>query len=84
MRVVGEIPHEKFKITVFSGNNKYHLKIEIDAFEQVYKIPSSAVNSWEEIKPMVTHDFLVNCLHRFMSMREEWNDAFKKLENESN
>lgn len=77
MRVVGDIPHEKFKITVFSGNNKYHIKIEIDAYEQVFKVPHDEVNSWEDLKPLLTHDFLVSCLHRFVAMREEWNNALK-------
>lgn len=75
MRVVGEIPHEKFKITVFSGNNKYQLKIEIDEYEQVFKIPTDQLQSWEDIKPLVTHDFLVKCLHRFVAMRTEWTDT---------
>ena len=38
MRVVKEIPHSACKITVFSWNQKYLIKLEQGDFEQTFKV----------------------------------------------
>lgn len=77
MRVVAEIPHSHFKITVFSWNGKFQLKVELDQYEQVYKINEADVDGIEDIKNMVTDAFLKQCFIRFLTMREDWSNAFK-------
>jgi hypothetical protein len=64
MRIVDEIPHERFKIQIFSYNSKYTLKIELDQFEQSFKIGELDVMGTDDIKSMVTTEFLNKCLKR--------------------
>ncbi len=76
MRVLRDIPHELYKIQIFQYNEKYIVKIELDQFEQTYKIGQLDVNSLDEIENMVTDQLLSNALKRFVQMREDWQDAF--------
>lgn len=77
MRHIKDIPHERFKIQLMNYNSKYILKIEIDQFEQLYKIGELEVTSLDAIEKMVTPEFLKNCLNRFIDMRNDWNAAFQ-------
>lgn len=78
MRVIAEIPHPRYKIQVFSYNSKYLVKIELGQFEQVFKIAEGDVGGLEEVKQMITEDLLKNTLDRFISMRTDWELAFKQ------
>ena len=80
MRVVEEIPHDQFKITIFSWNNKYILKIEIGQFEQVYKINESDVMGTDDIKSMLDSAFLSKVMNRFVEMRSDFAESFKKIQ----
>lgn len=79
MRVVDEIPHELFKITIFSWNAKYIIKFELDNFEQVYKISEDAVSGLAEIKNIVNEAFLDEVFEHFISMRASFTKAFQHL-----
>lgn len=76
MRLVKEIPHERFKISIFNYNAKYIVKVELSQFEQIFKIEETDVAGLEEVEAMVTTELLTNCLHRFISMRTDWENAF--------
>ena len=78
MRVVAEIPHSRFKITVFHWNAKYLLKVEIDRYEQCFKIEEEEVDGIEGVKAMVDAEFLKRCMERFLTMREDWTQAWKR------
>jgi hypothetical protein len=77
MRHIKDIPHERFKIQLMNYNSKYILKIEIDQFEQLFKIGELEVTSLDAIEKMVTPEFLKNCLNRFIDMRNDWQAAFQ-------
>ncbi len=76
VRVIAEIPHERYKIQIFNYNSKYIVKVELGQFEQVFKIGELDVNGIEEIQSMVTDELLENCLQRFISMRADWENSF--------
>jgi hypothetical protein len=76
MRTVAEIPHHTFRISIFSYNSKYILKIELGQFEQVYKINEMDINGLEELKNMLSETFYENCMDRFLKMREDWQKSF--------
>lgn len=78
MRLVKEIPHERYKIQIFQYNGKFILKIELGQFEQTYKIGELDVDSLADIENMITDDLLKNSLERFLKMREDWGIAFKE------
>jgi hypothetical protein len=78
MRVVAEIPHSKFKIQIFHYNSKFILKIELDHFEQIYKINELDVFGVEDVKKMITEELLSDTFDRFLAMRKNWSTAFKQ------
>jgi hypothetical protein len=77
MRVIDEIPHERFKIQIFNYNSKYIVKIELGQFEQSYKIGELDVMGLDDVKGMVSQEFLNGCLKRFITMREDWEESFR-------
>jgi|TARA_R110000737_G_scaffold250424_1_gene260150 hypothetical protein len=77
MRLIAEIPHDRYKISLFNYNAKYMVKIELGQFEQMFKIGETDVMSIEEVKNMITPELLSNCLQRFISMRSDWEKAFQ-------
>ena len=81
MRLVTEVPHSRYKIQIFNYNSKFIVKIELDQFEQVYKIGETDVNGVEEVVKMVNESLLKNSLTRFIEMRSDWGSAFKEINN---
>jgi len=77
MRIVKEVPHPRFKITIFSWNDKYIVKIEDAHLEQTFKINSSEVTGIDEIEAMLTEDFLVSALKRFVQMGDDFAQAYR-------
>lgn len=82
MRILKDIPHERFKIQLLHYNGKYILKIEIGQFEQTYKIGELDVNTLEDVEKMITPELLSNCLKRFVEMRSDWDKSFQSLYNQ--
>lgn len=78
MRLIKEIPHERYRITVHNYNAKYLVKIELGQFEQTFKIGETDVQSLEDLEGMLTPQLLSNCLQRFIQMREDWENAFNQ------
>lgn len=78
MRLIKDIPHDRYKIQVFNYNAKYIVKIELGQFEQTYKISETDVYGLEDIERMITPELLSNALKRFVEMREDWEIAFKQ------
>ena len=76
MRLVKDIPHEKYKIQLFQYNGKYILKIELGQFEQTYKIGDTDVYGVEDVEKMITPQLLKNSLNRLVEMRADWGEAF--------
>lgn len=76
VRLVKDIPHEKYKIQLFQYNGKYILKIELGQFEQTYKIGETDVYGVEDVEKMITSQLLKNSLTRFVEMRTDWGEAF--------
>ena len=57
MRIIGEIPHDFMKITVFKMNNKLSIKFEHDLLEQIIKFRAgSPVCDLETAKAFVTNN----------------------------
>ena len=68
MRVVAEIPNPEMKITVFSWNGKYLIKLEKGPLEQTYKLDEMDVT------------FLQQALARFRDMRQDLQQAQERVE----
>lgn len=88
MRIVKDIPHPRFKITIFSWNEKYIIKIEDGHLEQVYKLETSQISDLNELDNMLSTPFLLKVLERFGAMsndfREAWSYRHSKPTNQTN
>jgi hypothetical protein len=77
MRIIAELPHPEFKISILSMNQKFIVKIEQGTLEQTFKIAemdlTDGVNSVFEL---LDEDFLKTVGARFIDMRKEWKDAY--------
>jgi hypothetical protein len=71
MRLIKQIPHERYLIQIHQYNGKYILKIELSGFEQVFKVSELDIDI-EKLGNNLSNDFLKNCLDRFLSMRNDW------------
>jgi len=79
MRLIETVPHDRFTIQLFAWNGKYILKIELDKYEQVYKIGETEVMGTGELKKVLTPDFLQEVLKQFVSMRSLWLESVKDI-----
>lgn len=75
MRVVREIPLPDLKITIFSWNNKYLVKLEQGLLEQTYKIPETEISSEQELDALLSEKFLNKARLRFKDMMEDLREA---------
>ncbi|AMR33328.1 hypothetical protein A0256_18835 [Mucilaginibacter sp. PAMC 26640] len=77
MRIIAELPHPEFKISILNMNQKFIVKIERGTLEQSYKIPemdlTDGVNSVFEL---LDEDFLKTVSARFLEMGKDYKDAF--------
>lgn len=77
MRVIAELPHPEFKITIFSMNQKFIVKIEKGILEQSYKLAemdlTDGVNSVFEI---LDEEFLKGVANRFNDMGKDFKEAY--------
>lgn len=74
MRVVKEIPNPNCKITVFSWNQKYLIKLESGPFEQTYKVSELDVLE-QELDEILNEKFIAEALKRFSGMQDSLRNA---------
>lgn len=77
MRIVAELPHPDFKISILNMNQKFIVKIEQGTLEQSFKIAemdlTDGVNSVFEL---LDEEFLKKVAARFIEMRSDFKDAY--------
>ena len=74
MRVVKELKGKPCKVTVFSWNEKYLIKLEHGPFEQTYKV-SMMDYLEEEIDDILTDKFISDAMDRFTAMGKSLHEA---------
>ncbi|TFF39285.1 hypothetical protein [Mucilaginibacter psychrotolerans] len=77
MRIIAELPHPEFKISILNMNQKFIVKIEKGSMEQSYKIPemdlTDGVNSVFEL---LDEEFLKTVSARFADMLKDYREAY--------
>jgi hypothetical protein len=77
MRIIAELPHPEFKISILNMNQKFIVKIEQGTLEQSYKMAevdmTDGVNS---IFELLDEAFLKTVATRFAEMRKDYQDAY--------
>jgi hypothetical protein len=79
MRVVGEIAHPEIKITIFHWNNRYLIKLEAGFFEQTFKVQEYDVSSEEDVRKIVSDDFIKEAIERFNLMATSLRLSLEKI-----
>lgn len=79
MRIVDEIAHPTCRITLFSWNMKYLIKLEKGLIEQTFKVPQLEVTGDEDIKNMLQGEFLDEAIRRFDEMEASLMKALSKV-----
>jgi len=77
MRIIAELPHPECKITIFSMNQKYIIKLEKGVFEQIYKISELDVpDGVDGVFKILNNDFIKKASLRFNEMKFDFSTAF--------
>lgn len=81
MRVIAELPHPDCKITLFSMNQKYIIKLEKGTFEQIYKISELDIPEGANgVFQLLDSEFIKSVVERFNQMRIDFNQAYKRYD----
>lgn len=80
MRIVAELPHPNFKITLFSMNQKYIVKFEQGQLEQSYKLAELDLmgGGANEVFQILDEAFLSTVAERFKAMRSDFSAAYQR------
>jgi hypothetical protein len=80
MRVIAELPHPDFKITLFNMNQKYIVKFEQGQLEQSYKLSELDLTGGgaNEVFEIIDDEFLATVTERFKMMRSDFSAAYKR------
>ena len=79
MRIVGEIPHPHCKITLYSWNNRYLIKVEKNHLEQTFKVDQFELSSENELHELVNEAFIQKAVARFDDMEKSMAEAMQGL-----
>jgi hypothetical protein len=79
MRIINERSVEGCKLTFFSWNNRYLIKLEQGLLEQTFKIDQFDVQNEQELMLMVDSEFVRQAIKRFTEMRQSLNEAKSRI-----
>ncbi|MFD2744627.1 MULTISPECIES: hypothetical protein [Sphingobacterium] len=81
MRVLAELPHPSFKISLFGMNQKFIIKFEQGTLEQSYKIAETdIIGGVNGVFELIDEAFLKKVEDTFQQMRSSFVDAYKRYE----
>lgn len=81
MRTVAELPHPKFKITIFSMNQKFIIKFEQGNLEQSFKINEmDIIGGVDGVFELLDEQFYAEVNDTFSQMRTSFNSAYERYE----
>lgn len=79
MRVVKEIPHASCRISIFSWNGKYLIKLEQGMIEQTYKIDEFDLTGESDLDEVLNENFINKAVQRFSDMNKDLATAMKDI-----
>jgi hypothetical protein len=79
MRIIAELPHPDFKISILSMNQKFIVKMEKGVYEQIFKVSemdlTDGINSVFEL---LDETFLTAVGERFAAMHKDFRDTYNR------
>jgi hypothetical protein len=82
MRLVRQIPHEHFLISLHHYNDNYLLSITLDDYQQQFKVPVSELRDIDQLEQALNPAFYSACLQDFIRMRERWLHLLNPLQHD--
>jgi hypothetical protein len=82
MRLVRQIPHEHFLISLHHYNDNYLLSITLDDYQQLFKVPVTDLQNIDAFEQLLSPEFYSACLQDFIRMRERWLQLLKPLQHD--
>ncbi len=81
MRIVAELPRPDCKITIFSMNMKFVVKIEKGTLEQTFKLSElDMLDGVNSVFQLLDEPFMAGVLARFESMKTDFYAAYQRHE----
>ena len=68
MRIIDTIPHPSITISIFQMNDKFIVKFEAGPMEQAFKFENAEVKGVENLKKLITPEFIEEVRKRFNEM----------------
>ena len=79
MRIIAELPHPEFKISILNMNHKFIVKIEQGNFEQTYKIAEAdLLDGVNSVFELLDEELLKNVATRFAEMRADFKASYNR------
>lgn len=79
MRVLAELPHPDFKITIMSMNQKFIIKTEKGVYEQIYKVADmDLLKGIDSVFELLDEEFLNKINQRFKEMNRDFKANYEK------
>lgn len=79
MRIIRETLIDSCRVTFFSWNNRYIIKLEEGLFEQTFKIDQLELAGEAELLALVDAEFVQHAMQRFSQMGQSLHDAKARL-----
>jgi hypothetical protein len=79
MRVIRETTLHSCRITFFSWNNRYIIKLEQGLFEQTFKIDQFDLSNEDELISLIDAEFVQQAINRFNEMGRSLYEAKTRL-----
>jgi hypothetical protein len=79
MRIIAELPHPEFKISILNMNRKIIVKIEQGSYEQTYKIAEAdLLDGVNSVFELLDEEFLKTVAARFTAMRSDFKQTYSR------
>lgn len=79
MRIIAEIPHPDFKVSILNMNRKFIIKIEQGALEQTYKVAEmDLMDGINSVFELLDEPFYKTVATRFTEMRKDWKETYNR------
>jgi hypothetical protein len=79
MRIIAEIPHPDFKVSILNMNRKFIIKIEQGALEQTYKVTEmDLMDGVNSVFELLDEPFYKTVAARFAEMRKDWKETYNR------
>ncbi len=79
MRVIAELPHPDFKVSIFYMNSKFIAKFEKGVFEQTYKVAEmDLIDGVNSVFELLDEEFMQTVAKRFEEMLGDFRATYKR------